>query len=420
MRLQAPTGMEDILPERMPVWNMVEENTRKVFELFGYSEIRTPALEYTSLFVRSVGEATDIVEKEMYTFDPGRDDSVTLRPELTASVVRACVEHGLFKQKSFQKLFYIGPLFRRERPQKGRLRQFHQIGAEALGSYDAMVDAEMIILAARILEGLGLKEYEVGLNSIGCMECRPKYREALKAFFQPQFNSLCENCRNRFERNVFRVLDCKAEPCVRLSANAPAIQEHLCAKCAEDFARLKELLTEAKLNFKVTPRVVRGFDYYTKTVFEITYPMLGSQNAIAGGGRYDNLIGELGGDSAGAVGFAMGIERIVLVLGQAGAANAAVPKRKAPAVHVAYIDEACKGAAFGLVRRLRADGVSSDMDFDGRSLKAQMRAANRAASRFVIVMGPDEIAKGTFKLREMATGAETELNYEGVVAAARV
>ncbi|MCC6737739.1 MAG: histidine--tRNA ligase, partial [Planctomycetia bacterium] len=325
MSIQAPLGFEDHLPDRMPVWRRIEDTARKVAETYGYREMRTPIMESTDLFVRSVGEVTDIVEKEMFTFDPsarpdgprsgeakGEKDSLTLRPELTASFVRACVEHGLFKKKAFQKLFYIGPNFRKERPQKGRLRQFHQFGVEALGATDPLLDAETVLLALRFFEELGVPGVKTKVNSIGCPNCRPKYRDALKAKFAPLIGQFCENCRRRFDRNVFRILDCKVENDVKLTADAPRIQESLCADCLAHDQAFTAALQKSGADFRQDPRLVRGFDYYTRTVYEFTAPGLGAQDAIGGGGRYDNLIEEMGGDKAGAVGFAIGLERVVI------------------------------------------------------------------------------------------------------------
>jgi len=277
---QAPTGTDDILPERVIIWRRMEEAAHTVMSRFGYHEIRTPVFEYTPLFVRSVGETTDIVEKEMYTFEPAASDSVTLRPELTAPVIRAYLEHDYPKRKAFQKWYYLGPLFRRERPQKGRSRQFHQLGVEAIGASDPLLDAETIILAARFLEELGLNRYEVVVNTIGCPTCRSGYRKAVREHLQPSLGKLCENCNRRFDRNVFRVLDCKREECRRISGTVPSMELHLCRECRDHHARLLEALSTAGAHVREDKHLVRGFDYYTRTVYELTYPSLG---ILAGG-----------------------------------------------------------------------------------------------------------------------------------------
>ncbi|MCE9582511.1 MAG: histidine--tRNA ligase [Planctomycetes bacterium] len=407
MGIQAPLGFEDHLPDRMPIWRRIEETARKVAETYGYREMRTPLLESTELFIRSVGEVTDIVEKEMFTFDKGEKDSLTLRPELTASFVRACVEHGLFKKKAFQKLFYVGANFRKERPQKGRLRQFHQFGVEALGATDPLLDAETVLLALRFLEELGVPGVKTKVNSIGCPNCRPKYRDALKAKFAPIIGQFCENCRRRFDRNVFRILDCKVEKDVALTADAPRVQDSLCADCLAHDKAFVEALTRAGCDHKQDPRLVRGFDYYTRTVYEFTASGLGAQDAIGGGGRYDNLIEEMGGDKAGAVGFAIGLERVVIALEAAGKA----PEEEwfSTRVFVTHIGPETRGPAFDLVRQLRGEGVAADMDYEGRSLKAQMRSANRVKAPWVVIIGGDELAKGVVKLRDMGKSEEVEV-----------
>ena len=405
--IQAPLGFEDHLPDRMPVWRRIEESARRVAELYGYREMRTPILESTDLFVRSVGEVTDIVEKEMFTFDKGDKDSLTLRPELTASFVRACVEHSLFKKKSFQKLFYVGPNFRKERPQKGRLRQFHQFGVEALGATDPLLDAETVLLALEFFSALGVPGVKTKVNTIGCPACRPAFRDTLKARFAPLIAQFCENCRRRFDRNVFRILDCKNPGCVALTADAPRVHDSLCPDCLAHDQAFTAALARAGAPFAPDPRLVRGFDYYTRTVYEFTAPGLGAQDAIGGGGRYDNLIEEMGGDKAGAVGFAIGLERVVIALEAAG--KAAEEEWYPTKVFVTHIGPETRGPAFDLVRQLRTEGISADMDYEGRSLKAQMRSANRVKAPWVVIIGGDELAKGVVKLRDMGKSVEVEV-----------
>jgi histidyl-tRNA synthetase len=426
MLLQAPKGTEDILPERVAAWRRIEEAAREILGRCGYREIRTPVFEYTGLFARSIGDATDIVEKEMYTIPratahgthgagvdaaPEDEDTLTLRPELTASVVRAYLEHGMHKSRPFQKLFYLGPLFRRERPQKGRLRQFHQVGIEAVGSRDPLMDVETIDVFVRLLDAVGVTGSTVNLNSTGCRACRGPYREALTAHLKGHVETLCENCRRRLDRNVFRVLDCKVKTCQPAIAGAPPIAGSLCPACAAHFGAVQEGLKAAGVPFVLNPRLVRGLDYYTKTVYEVTSPHLGAQSAVGGGGRYDDLVAELGGPPTGAVGFAIGLERLLIAREAVDAAvrKAAPPPGLAPAeavsdVYVVAVEEAQRGAAFRLLGALRTAGLRADMDYDARSLKGQMRSAGRAGARVVLVLGPSEVASGTVQLKTMATG----------------
>ncbi len=427
MPLKAPAGTEDILPDRIPAWRQVEAAARDVLGRFGYREIRTPVFEYTGLFARSIGDATDIVEKEMYTIPratahgthgagvdaaPEDEDTLTLRPELTASVVRAYLEHGMHKSRPFQKFYYLGPLFRRERPQKGRLRQFHQVGIEAIGSRDPLMDVETIEVFVRFLEAAGVTGGTVHLNSTGCRTCRGGYRERLDAHLRGRAETLCENCRRRLDRNVFRVLDCKVKTCQPAIAGAPPIAEHLCPACAAHAAAVQEGLTSVGLSFTLNPRLVRGLDYYTKTVYEVTSPHLGAQSAVGGGGRYDDLVVDLGGPPTGAVGFAIGLERVLLAR-EASAAEARKTAGAAPAApdpvsdaYVVAVEEGQRGAAFRLLAGLRAAGLRADMDYDARSLKGQMRSANRAGARVALVLGPAELAAGTIQLKDMATGEQ--------------
>ncbi|MBI5368718.1 MAG: histidine--tRNA ligase [Planctomycetes bacterium] len=423
MLLQAPKGTQDLLPDQVPLWRHIEESSRAVLERFGYAEIRPPMMEYTGLFQRAVGEVTDIVQKEMYTFGsdaPGKEDTVTLRPELTAPVVRACLENSLFAKKPFQKLYYLGPLFRHENVQKGRLRQFHQVGVEALGSYDPLLDVETIELACALLDGLGLDQYEVRLNSIGCPLCRQEFRATLKAALAPRLSGMCPNCNARFERNVFRVLDCKEEKCRAATAGLPSIQEHLCGECKEHFGKLRGALDGAKLKWALDPRLVRGFDYYTKTVYELTYPTLGAQNAIGGGGRYDGLVEELGGPKTGAVGFAIGLERVLIALTESGkAAEWLSARERGPEIFLCTVTAEDRVRTYALLRELRARGLAADVDFEGRGHKAQMRTANKLGARLVAVLGPDEFTKGSVKLKDMATGTEREVPLAGLADAVR-
>ncbi|MFP4056269.1 MAG: histidine--tRNA ligase [Candidatus Brocadiia bacterium] len=404
MDLAAPLGTEDILPEQAPLWQRVEATARHVFARYGYGEIRTPIFEHTRLFVRSIGEATDIVEKEMYTIGEG-EDSLTLRPEATAPVVRAYLEHNLHKVKRFQKLYYIGPMFRHERPQAGRKRQFHQFGVEAIGATDPLLDAEVVSLACHLFEELGLAGCRLRLNAIGTPESRSDYRELIRARLGEQAQKLCPDCRRRLERNVFRVLDCKREGCIAVTRQLPRILDHLPEGERDHFARVCSALEAAGVAFHEDPYLVRGFDYYTGTVFEVTHGALGAQDAVCGGGRYDRLIADFGGPDLGAVGFAVGVERVLMAL-QAGEE----PTPPAPLdLYIVTLGEAARQAAFAHLGVLRKAGLAADMDFEGRSIKAQMRTADKLGARHVTVIGDDELARGTLALKHMASGEEVEL-----------
>ncbi|MBR5908455.1 MAG: histidine--tRNA ligase, partial [Schwartzia sp.] len=310
MLTQAPRGTKDILPDSVERWRYVEEKIRDLCERFGYREIRTPLFEHTELFQRGIGDTTDVVEKEMYTFTDRGGRSITLRPENTAAAVRAYLEHKLYAEDALTKLFYIGSMFRFDRPQKGRFREFHQFGVEALGEASPAVDAEIILLAVRFLQSLGLKELSLSINSVGDPACRPVYRQKLKDFFKEKLDGLCDDCRSRYDRNPMRLLDCKNPKCHELSVGAPEISDCLCDECAEHFEKVKSYLKAAGVEYTCDPRLVRGLDYYTKTAFEIKYEPLGAQSAVAGGGRYDGLVEEIGGNSTPAVGFAVGLERV--------------------------------------------------------------------------------------------------------------
>ncbi|MFC1524767.1 histidine--tRNA ligase [Planctomycetota bacterium] len=413
MSLKAPVGTQDILPDDVRIWRYVEDTARRVFQDYAYREIRTPIFEEEGLFNRSIGETTDIVEKEMYglTTKSG-PTSFVLRPELTASVVRAYLEHNLHKDKKFQKLYYLGPLFRHERPQKGRSRQFHQIGVEALGSYDPLVDVEIMHLALAFFDELGIENATLKVNSIGCLKCRDAYRTVLKEKLGKVKSDLCDKCRGRFDRNVFRILDCKNNKCCTTIKCLPPIQSYLCADCKNHFETVETALRHNGINYKLDHHLVRGFDYYTKTVFEITHDSLGSQNALCGGGRYDNLVAELGGPAMGATGFAIGTERTVMALssGRADEQSCALVN-----TFVVAVDDTVRSECFKLVRELRQQNISADMDYEGKSLKAQMRLADRLKAKYVVVLGPQEIKQGIVRIKDMADGQEKELKRLEVI-----
>ncbi|HVY61930.1 MAG TPA: histidine--tRNA ligase, partial [Planctomycetota bacterium] len=391
---RAPRGVDDILPDQVPAWRRIETTARDVCERYGYREIRIPLFESTELYVRGMGEVTDVVEKEMFCVSgsakaapEGKErEDFSLRPEFTAGIVRAYREHSLDKRVGFMKVYAMGPLFRYERPQKGRLRQFHQINVEALATSDPYVDVEAIALARDIVTGLGIPGFRVRLNSIGheAPECRQAYRDLLKERLAPRLGELCDLCKQRYERNIFRVLDCKR--CAEKTADLPPMAEHLCAPCAEHFATVKAGLERLDVRFAVDARLVRGFDYYTHTVFEFPCDRLGAQDALGGGGRYDKLIPDMGGPDVGACGFALGMERILLALAdpaekQAGAPAAVAVRPKAVFV-AATPDPRARGAAFDLAQRLRAAGLEADLDHEGRSLKSQLKGANKEGFGF--------------------------------------
>jgi histidyl-tRNA synthetase len=409
---QGPRGTKDILPGEVDAWLYVEKKIRELCERFGFQEIRTPIFEHTELFQRGIGDTTDVVEKEMYTFTDRGDRSITLRPENTAAAVRSYLQNKLYADNSLTKLFYIGSMFRYDRPQKGRYREFHQFGVEALGEQSPAVDAEIIILAVRFLQSLGLKDLELSINSVGDPKCRPVYREKLQEFFKDKLDGLCDVCRSRYDRNPMRILDCKSEECQRLSVGAPEITDCLCDECNEHFEKVKEYLTAAGISFTCDPRLVRGLDYYTKTAFEIKYSPLGAQSAVAGGGRYDGLIEEIGANPTPAVGFAVGLERVMLALEQQKLFNA--EPHKADAFIVA-LGEKAQSVGFKLLVELRDAGLKAAMDYAGRSMKAQMKQANKAMAHYAVILGDDEIAKNVAVLRDMESSAQTEVPMEEII-----
>lgn len=403
MLITGPRGTKDILPGASPYWQFVEAQARKVCRLYGYQEIRTPIFEHTELFLRGIGETTDIVQKEMYTFNDRGGRSVTLRPENTASVVRAFLENKIYSEPQPTKLFYIGPMFRYDRPQAGRLRQFHQFGIEAISSPGPVVDAEIITLAVQFFQSLGLTDLKLYVNSVGCPSCRPVYRTKLQDALRDKLHDFCQDCRSRFERNPMRILDCKEEKCAQLSQGVPEIVDCLCGECSSHFSQLQKLLTAAGIEYCLNPRLVRGLDYYTKTAFEIQYPALGSQSAICGGGRYDGLIEECGGQSTPGIGFAIGIERVMLALEKQ---NLLPEISNAIDLYIAPMGEEAQILAFQLLYSLRQSGISCDMDLMGRSLKSQMKYSNKYPARYVAIIGEEELRKNQVALKNMETGIQ--------------
>jgi histidyl-tRNA synthetase len=409
---QRPDGTQDILPEQIPGWRRLESAARDVFERFGYAEARPPLFESTSLFHKATGETTDIVEKQMFTV-PSRaegGESFTFRPEFTPGVIRLILENQLLRQRPCVKLWYSGPVFRYERPQKGRYRQFHQFGVEAVGSNDPHLDAETIAAFDRILRKVGVADHAIRINSMGCATCRATYREALRAFIGPNLDKYCENCRRRFDRNVFRVLDCKVPADRERNEAAPPAVDSLDAPCREHFAAVQAGLSAAGLTYAVDKRIVRGLDYYTRTVYEFSSTRLGSQDALGGGGRYDGLVGQMGGPEVGAVGFSAGVERVLLAM--EGAAPETGPK---PDFYAVAADDASRPDAFRATQALRAADLAGELDYEGRSMKAQMRSANKAAARFAIIVGPDERAQGRVRVKPMDGGEDQVVAIDDAV-----
>jgi len=399
-------GAPDILPDETGKWQALEAVARDVLDRYGYAEIRTPIFERTELFVRGIGEGTDIVEKEMYTFEDRGGESLTLRPEATASMMRAYAEHNLGSKSSLVKLYLIGPMFRHERPQSGRFRQFHQVDVEAIGSPGPAVDVEVVALLHHLLEAWGLRGLSLHVNSIGDPACRPKYRDAFLAYLGTHREALCPDCHLRMTKNPLRVLDCKQPGCREIAAKAPALSGYLCDACRDHFAQVRALLDGLKIGYEVDERLVRGLDYYTRTTFEFLNPALGAQNAVAGGGRYDGLVEELGGPPTPSIGFAIGEERILTSLAaQAG------PAETPPitGVYVATAGSVDLGVAMELTQRLRRRGLRAALDLEGRSLKGQMRQANKDRFRYSLILGTEELARGQVTLKDMIGGVQQEI-----------
>lgn len=413
MLTQAPKGTQDMLPKDAHRWQRIEANMRRICALAGYREIRTPIFEHTELFQRGVGDTTDVVQKEMYTFNDKGNRSITLKPEGTAGAVRALIESHMYADALPVKLYYAScPCFRYEKPQSGRLRQFHQNGVEVFGAKDASVDAEIIQLALQMLDANGIGDLKLSVNSIGCPECRKAYHEKLKAYLAPKLGSLCKTCQERYERNPLRILDCK-EDADKLT-DAPAMLDSLCPDCADHFAKLKAYLDAMNINYEVDPRIVRGLDYYTKTVFEIITETPAGNLTVCGGGRYDGLVEELGGPATPGIGFGMGVERMIMIQDMRGIAP------EAPAQYDAFVvtmGNEARVEGIRLVSELRAAGIKADIDHAARSMKAQFKYANKIGAAKVIVIAGDELEKGVVKVRDMANSTETEIARGEVVKA---
>jgi histidyl-tRNA synthetase len=397
----ALNGFKDIVPSEVELWRKVENTGRDIFSRFNFSEIRMPILEKTELFARSIGEATDIVEKEMYTFV---DKQITMRPEATASLLRAYIQHGLYVQKPVQRLFTIGPMFRHERPQKGRLRQFHQMDIEVLGTPNPRVDAELMAMGAMLLEELGIP-VSLEMNSLGCPVCRPGFREILLTFIADRKNELCDDCNRRSTTNPLRVLDCKNPKCREQVEEAPSIQKHLCNDCDDHFASVQKGLDSLNVQYSLNKFMVRGLDYYTRTTFEFITSDLGAQAAVGAGGRYDGLVEKLGGPKVPGIGFALGMERLVLLLQQQ---EVKIDSAKVD-LFVAGLGEKASEFAFSLAHTLRQNSLNIAMDYEGRSLKSQMKQANKLNARFVLIIGENELEQGHAVLKNMQTQEQQDI-----------
>lgn len=406
--ISIPKGTKDMLPQDAYKWHYVESVARETAALFGFREIRTPMFEHTELFTRGVGETTDIVTKEMYTFLDKGGRSMTLRPEGTAGVARAFIENGLAQQTLPMKAYYLASVFRYERPQNGRLREHHQFGVELYGSELPSADAEVIALAHTFLTKAGLKSLSLNINSIGCRECRAKYNAALKEYIGANLNNMCTACRDRFDRNPLRILDCKEEKCRAITAGAPRITDFLCDGCREHFAEVQNTLARLNIPFAVNPSIVRGLDYYTRTVFEFVSDDIGAQGTVCGGGRYNHLVEEVGGKPTAAVGFGLGLERLLMVLENTGALTAE-PERSD--VYLAALGERAAEYVPVLAAQLRAAGVKTEFDLMGRGLKAQMKYADKCGARFSAVIGDEEMARGSAALKNMETGESAECAF---------
>ncbi len=399
-------GTEDVLPKDSYRWQFVEDVMRKESAAYGFKEIRTPVFEHTELFARGVGQTTDVVQKEMYTFDTKGGESVTLRPEGTAGAARAVLEHGLVNDSLPIKASYFVSCYRYEKPQAGRLREFHQFGLECYGTQSPVADAELICAAQSIFDRLGIKQLRLEINSIGCPACRAEYHKALKEYFYGYKDELCETCNSRLEKNPMRILDCKSPVCSKIAGGAPKITDYLCDECKEHFASVQKYLDAAGVEYTVNPTIVRGLDYYTKTVFEFVTDFIGAQGTVCGGGRYDGLIEELGGKHLPSLGFAMGIERLLMLMDKQGIE---IPKPSTCDLYVAVMGESASLKSFEIIKAVRSCGLIAETDVVGRGLRAQMKYADKIGAKFSMVLGDNEIEQGKAVVKNMSSGEQTEI-----------
>ena len=410
--ISIPKGTKDVLPQESYKWHYVENKVRKVALDFNIKEIRTPTFEHTELFLRGVGDTTDIVNKEMYTFNDKGDRSMTLKPEGTAGVARAFIENSLYANTQPTKMYYITPVFRYERPQAGRLREHHQFGIEYYGSESYMADVEVMCVAKTIFDRLGVKELELNINSIGCPECRKKYNEALKEYLKDNFDKLCSTCKERFDKNPLRILDCKEEGCKAITAKAPVILDYLCDGCKAHHENVMKELDKLNIKYVVNPHIVRGLDYYTRTVFEFVSTSIGAQGTVCGGGRYNNLVEQVGGKPCPAVGFGMGLERLILTLESLGLS---VGEEEVPDLYIASLSDKAKDMIMPFAMNLRQHGISVEIDLMDRAFKGQMKYANKIGAKYLLVLGDDELNTNEAKIKDMATGEETPINLNEIL-----
>lgn len=406
-------GTEDVLPKDSYRWQFVEDVMRKESAAYGFKEIRTPVFEHTELFARGVGQTTDVVQKEMYTFDTKGGESVTLRPEGTAGAARAVLEHGLVNDSLPIKASYFVSCYRYEKPQAGRLREFHQFGLECYGTQSPVADAELICAAQSIFDRLGIKQLRLEINSIGCPTCRAEYHKALKEYFYGYKDELCETCNSRLEKNPMRILDCKSPVCSKIAQGAPKITDYLCDECKEHFASVQKYLDAAGVEYTVNPTIVRGLDYYTKTVFEFVTDFIGAQGTVCGGGRYDGLIEELGGKHLPSLGFAMGIERLLMLMDKQGIE---IPKPSTCDLYVAVMGESASLKSFEIIKAVRSCGLIAETDIVGRGLRAQMKYADKIGAKFSMVLGDNEIEQGKAVIKNMSSGEQTEIVLDNTFA----
>lgn len=412
MLTRAPKGTKDLLPTESYVWQYLEAMIRDICKSYGYKEIRTPMFEHTELFQRGVGETTDVVEKEMYTFNDKKGRSITLRAEGTAPTARAFIENKLYANPQPTKVFYIAPIFRYEKPQKGRLRQHHQFGIEVFGSEKPSADAEVISIVSTLYKRLGLEGIELHINTIGCPECRNNYNKILKDYLASKIDNLCETCKSRYDKNPMRILDCKNEKCQEQIKDAPLAIDNICEDCVEHFEGVKNYLKSVDIDFIVDPRIVRGLDYYSRTAFEFISSDIGAKDTVCGGGRYDGLVEMLGGSSTPAVGFGMGVERLILTL---ESQNIVIPNEDGVDIFIVTIGDNAKNEAFKLSYQLRNNDISSDIDHLGKSIKAQFKYADKIGANFTIVIGDDEIEKDIVSLKNMKTGEQEEVKLSSLL-----
>lgn len=411
MLTNAPKGTKDLLPGQVHKWHYVEGKFADICRRYGFKEIRTPMFEHTEVFARGIGDTTDVVQKEMYTFNDHGNRSITLKPEGTSGAVRAFIEHKQYAEVQPTKYYYNTDCFRYEKPQSGRLRHFHQFGIEVFGTPNMMADAEVICLAHDFLTDLGITEIELRINSVGCPECRKKYREALKAYLLPHYEELCGTCKERFERNPMRIIDCKSEICQAIVKDAPRMIDYLCDDCRNAFEDLKSNLTAMGIDFTIDPNIVRGLDYYTKTAFEFVTTKIGAQGTVCGGGRYDHLVEELGGPPIPGVGFGLGIERLLLLM---EANNAYFPEENRVDAFIAVMGDAAKAFGLKLARELRAKGITAEMDTLARNIKGQFKYADRLNARYTLVIGDNELEKGVVSLKDMTKSEQREIKIEDI------